>query len=85
MLTSTLLSLGAAAEQPNRAELVEGRLLLFRDGWVRKMTEGRHLRHWEGRGNGHYLDGHRKVWRAQLPDAQVLEHLQEDMWPDPQV
>lgn len=38
-----------------------------------------------GGGYNHYLNGHRNVRGAQLPDPQVLEHLQEDVWPDPQI
>lgn len=42
-------------------------------------------RHCEGEGRGQYLNSHRDVRRAQLPDPHVLQHLQENMRPDPQV
>lgn len=38
-----------------------------------------------GRAEGGYLDGHGDVRRAQFPDSQVLQNLQEDVGPDPQV
>lgn len=49
------------------------------------MKECSPRRRCEGKGSGHYLNSHCNVWRAQFPDPQVLQHLQEDMRPDPQV
>lgn len=49
------------------------------------MIESWHLRHYEEKENGSYLDSHSDVRRAQLPASQILQHLQENMGSDPQV